>query len=216
MALLMWPWVRAMLVVMGAVAVTPRLLVEAAAKWGLHRVGALPRVFAPDHVSRFQRVLWATYEAGPMVMVPRSSWSAVPAVERSAQSPGTNLANLAAALWVDRATSRLERAWQTTSLSLWLSQHASANAVTAFVATHASFAEGTQGATMAARLFFGVAPEQLTWAQAAWLAARLEHTPPDARRRRETLRRLLATHALTPTEFEAAVTEPLFTAQERR
>lgn len=183
--------------------------VELLYRWGLARVGELPRLSPQPHVGRLQRALWTAEEGGPMEVQPLWPWTIVRAYagvmetpRHAVTPPGGQLASSVARLWLaPRRLRMLERHWQRWSLSIWLSRNATAEQLTDEASQHLFFGRGAFGADAAARTYFGLEPDQLTWTRAAFLAGLVQSpTSQTTRRTRWVLDQLLASGAITPAE----------------
>lgn len=201
--------------------VSPFCGLEVLYRWGLARVGVLPRLPSEPHVGRLQRALWAAEEGGPMDVQPLWPWTLVGVYARVLETrhgvttPGAHLANSVARLWLaPRGLRILEWHWQQWSLSIWLSRHASAEQLADEASQQLFFGRGAFGADAAARTYFGVEPAQLTWAQAAFLAGLVQRpslavrSPEAARKRaRWVLGRLFEADELSLPDYERALAE---------
>lgn len=213
-------------VVLALVVLVPLCGVELLYRHGLAHVGELPRLAPEPHVGHLQRALWAAEEGGRLHVAPVWPWtilsrfsSALRQPLRPDASPGDRFTGWCARLWLaDRRLRTLERHGHRLIVSIWLSRNASAEQLTVFAAERAYFGRGAHGARAAARAYFGVEAEQLTWAQAALLAGLLQAPsrldpavrPAEAARRRNwVLDRLRASGVLSPPEYQAALAEPL-------
>lgn len=217
-------WLRVLVVSAALALAAPFCGIEVVYRWGLARVGELPRLASEPHVGRVPRALWAAEEGGAMEVEPLWPWTIVHDVVQATSTPrrrlparGGALAGSVARLWLGaRHLSSLERHWQTWSVSIWLSRNATAEQLAVEASQLVYFGHDAVGATEAARAWCGTEPEQLSWAQAAFLGglvqspSRYARAPEEAaRRRRWVLDRLLAAGAITAAEHEAALAEPL-------
>lgn len=115
--------------------------------------------------------------------------------------------------------------WHAAELGLtaWLTRVATADQLMVLYASNASFGRGTRGADQAAWAWFRARPEELTWGQAALLAA-LQSGPRSLdprcrrdralRRRHWVLERLAALGVITHREAAEADAEPLLPREE--
>lgn len=157
-----------------------------------------------------------------MDVQPMWPWTIVRACVSAAESPrhaimppGTQLASSVARHWlVPRGLRSLEWHWQEWSLSIWLSRHATAEQLADEASQHVFFGRDAFGADAAARTYFGVEPSQLSWAQAAFLAGRVQRpslavrSPEAARKRtRWLLGRLFLAGELSLPDYERALAE---------
>jgi membrane peptidoglycan carboxypeptidase len=99
-----------------------------------------------------------------------------------------------------------------------LDQHFSKHTILAMYLDAAYFGDGAYGVTAAANHYFGVAPDQLSWAQATLLAGLVQaptaydphgHLSQARARQSHVLARLVATHALTQAEANQIYQSPL-------
>jgi membrane peptidoglycan carboxypeptidase len=99
-----------------------------------------------------------------------------------------------------------------------LDQHFSKHTILAMYLDAAYFGDGAYGVTAAANHYFGLAPDQLSWAQATLLAGLVQaptaydphgHLSQARARQSHVLARLVATHALTQTEASQIFQSPL-------
>ncbi|MBO0730913.1 MAG: transglycosylase domain-containing protein [Acidimicrobiaceae bacterium] len=102
-----------------------------------------------------------------------------------------------------------------------LDQTFSKHTILAMYLDAAYFGDGAYGVTAAARHYFGLAPRQLSWAQASLLAGLVQaptqydphgHLQMARERQQHVLSRLVATHGLTRAEAAAAWSAPLHPA----
>lgn len=103
-------------------------------------------------------------------------------------------------------------------LAFKLDDHYTKDQVLLLYLNAAYFGHGNYGLMAAAHGYFGVAPDQLTWAQASLLAGLVQaptaydpyrHLTLAKSRQRHVLDRLVATHVLTAAEADAAYDVPL-------
>jgi membrane peptidoglycan carboxypeptidase len=99
-----------------------------------------------------------------------------------------------------------------------LDQHFSKHTILAMYLNAAYFGDGAYGVTAASEHYFGVAPDQLSWAQATLLAGLVQaptaydphgHLHAARARQSHVLARLVATHALTQAEANQIFQSPL-------
>jgi penicillin-binding protein 1A len=99
-----------------------------------------------------------------------------------------------------------------------LDEHFSKTKILAMYLDSAYFGDGAYGVTAAAGHYFGLAPSQLSWAQASLLAGLVQapseydphgHLSLARSRQSHVLARLVATHALTKTEAAQIYLQPL-------
>jgi membrane peptidoglycan carboxypeptidase len=99
-----------------------------------------------------------------------------------------------------------------------LDQHFSKHTILAMYLDAAYFGDGAYGVTAAANHYFGLAPDQLSWAQATLLAGLVQaptaydphgHLSQARARQSHVLARLVATHALTQAEANQIYQSPL-------
>jgi penicillin-binding protein 1A len=99
-----------------------------------------------------------------------------------------------------------------------LDQHFSKHTILAMYLDAAYFGDGAYGVTAAADHYFGVAPDQLSWAQATLLAGLVQaptaydphgHLSEARARQSPVLARLVATHTFTPAEASQIFQSPL-------
>ena len=217
-------WRRVLLLLLTLAGISPCCGVEVLYRWGLARVGPLPRLPSDPHVGRVQRALWAAEEGGPMDVRPLCPWTLIAVYARASENsrhggstPGAQLASSIARLRLAPSGLRsLERHWQAWSLWIWLTRNASAEQLADEASQQLFFGRGAFGADAAARAYFGAEADQLSWAQAAFLAglvqspSRAERAPEVARERtRWVLGRLLDAGELSVADYERALAEAL-------
>ncbi|EPX64448.1 Multimodular transpeptidase-transglycosylase [Cystobacter fuscus DSM 2262] len=202
--------------------------VEAVYRYGLARVGELPRP-PPPRTGLAYQVLWLAEEGGPPRLEPLWPWrlvSHVPGVQwvrRAQRSAGEFLASMTAGRWLaSRPRSErerpLHRTFQTLVLTVWISRHWSAEELLTAYAESARFGQGLIGLDAAARRYFGQEPERLALHEVALLAG-LPQSPsrydplrrPEAalRRRDFVLSRLLSAGLISEAQREEARMQPL-------
>lgn len=209
------------------VSTSPLFAVEALVLFGLKEAGAPPVLPEEPRVLPVHRALWAAIESKEEAVQPLSSWailnsytSRVPLPAPSVRQPGERMAVNAARVFLAREERRSVLRWHASVLGLtaWLTRVATAPQLMVLYASHASFGRGTRGVDEAAWAWFRARPEELTWGQAALLAA-LQSEPwsldprcrPDRalRRRHRLLVRLVALGVITRLEAVEADAEPL-------
>ncbi len=189
---------------------------EALYRYGLSRVGELPR--APQPRTDFaSRVLWASVAPWPPQLQPLWPWSLV------GPRPGAGVSWLVARPWLasrppQERTPMLNWHFHGLALSVWVSRHWTAEEVMASYAENASFGGGLIGIDAAARWYFGEEPARLALHEAALLAA-LAQAParndplcrPEAalERRDVVLSRLQALGWISEAQREEARRQPL-------
>ncbi len=103
-------------------------------------------------------------------------------------------------------------------VAIRLDQHFSKHTILAMYLDAAYFGDGAYGVTAAAGHYFGLAPDQLSWAQATLLAGLVQaptaydphgHLSQARARQSHVLGRLVATHALTKAEANQILQSPL-------
>ncbi|MFY0582830.1 transglycosylase domain-containing protein [Cystobacter fuscus] len=197
--------------------------VEAAYRYGLARVGELPRPPPPRTGLAFQ-VLWLAEEGGPPRLEPLWPWRLVRHVPGWGQRPvGEFLASMTARQWLAFRPGRegvrpLHRIFQELALTVWISRHWSAEELLTAYAEGAPFGRGLIGLDAAARRYFGTEPERLALHEAALLAG-LPQSPsrydpryhPEAalRRRDFVLTRLLSAGLISEAQREETRMQPL-------
>jgi membrane peptidoglycan carboxypeptidase len=107
---------------------------------------------------------------------------------------------------------------QEAELALQLDAHYSKNDILRMYLADVYFGHGFYGLPAAANGYFGVTPAQLSWAQASMLAGLvqapsaydpIDHLSTGRLRQRHVLDRLVATHALSAAQADAAFAAPL-------
>ncbi|OJH41545.1 hypothetical protein BON30_11895 [Cystobacter ferrugineus] len=202
--------------------------VEAVYRYGLSRVGELPRPPQPRTGLVYQ-VLWLVEEGGSPRLEPLWSWRLVgyvPGVRWEQRPAGEFLASLTARQWLasrplregERPARPLHRTFQQLALTVWISRHWSAEELLTAYAERAPFGRGLIGLDAAARRYFGQEPERLALHEVALLAG-LPHAPgrydprshPEAalRRRDFVLTRLQSAGLISEAQREEARRQPL-------
>ncbi len=114
--------------------------------------------------------------------------------------------------------------WPTTQeamLAVKLDHRYSKREILSMYLDAAYFGHGAWGVEKASRVYFGVAPDQLSWGQASLLAGLVNaptaydptaHLTLARSRQRHVLNRLVATRVLTPAQADAVFAEPLHPA----
>ncbi|WP_375768532.1 transglycosylase domain-containing protein [Archangium gephyra] len=203
--------------------------VEALYRYGLSRVGELPRA-PPPRTDFASQVLWASVEEGPLRLQPLWPWTLVDDFvqtwrhrQHGRRSAGSWMSGDVARRWL-ASRPRPERApmlnWHLHgfALSVWISRHWTAEEVMAAYAESASFGRGHIGLDAAARSYFGKEPTRLALHETALLAgltqAPARYDPlcrPEAAlaRREVVLSRLQALGWISEAQREEARQQPL-------
>ncbi|PTL83178.1 transglycosylase domain-containing protein [Vitiosangium sp. GDMCC 1.1324] len=222
----LWRWALAVLLLV------PLLLlgsVEALYRYGLSRVGELPR--APRPRTDFAtRVLWTSMEEGPLLLEPRWPWTLIANFAhlychpRDRQQPaGSHLSSFVALRWLasrpeQERTPMLNWHFHGLALSIWISRHWTAEELMSAGAEGARFGRNLIGLDAAARRYFDKEPVQLALHEAAFLAALAQSParsnpvcrPETALRRRDfVLSHLRALGWISDAQLEDARKQPL-------
>ena len=124
---------------------------------------------------------------------------------------------LAKNLWTPRRSDPVALAEQV-AMAIKLDHDYSKRQILAMYLDAAYFGDGAYGVTDAAQHYFGVTPDQLTWAQATLLAGLVQaptnydphgHLHAALTRRSHVLARMVATGAMSRSEAAAVAAEPL-------
>lgn len=208
--------------------------VEALYRYGLSRVGELPRPPAALQTNLATRALWADAEERPLQLEPRWPWTLLTDFvrllwetsrhERHARPAGSQMAWYVARQWMRAPRPGQEqprmREWHLRglALSVWLSRHWSAEELLTAYAEGAAFGRNLTGLDAAARRYFDKAPGQLALHEAALLAGLPQspkrydpfcHPERALQRRDVVLSRLQRLGWISDAELEEARKQPL-------
>jgi membrane carboxypeptidase/penicillin-binding protein len=204
--------------------------VEAVYRYGLSRVGELPRAPVP-RTDFATHVLWAGLEEGPLRLEPRWPWTLVAEFVRASRrharpSAGSRMSWDVARRWLrsrpgHEHTPMLDWHLQGLALCVWISRHWTEEELLTAHAEGAGFGRDVLGLDAAARRYFGKEPARLAVHEAAFLAGLTSSPtrfdplcqPERALRRRElVLSRLQTLGWLSEAQREEARKQPLLPA----
>lgn len=212
---------RVIAVVAICVVLSPFIFVEGLYRYGLSLAGE-PHLVSAGHMERVHRVLWATFEDGPMEHVEAIwPWRGNRLFERKSTPGRAMAATVAHQVRFTWRGPRMEGVLAEVSRTIWLTRNATGEQLTSAAADSLYFGRGAHGVEQGAQLWFGKPASELSWAQAAMLVG-LEGSPTSndpschperaLTRRHFVLNKLRECSFITQQEFDQADSEALLPA----